>query len=160
MLGRRRDADAAADVGDRGVPAAQHAAARRVDHDSSRRAPCSSVRSPPIPEIAGFDGDTPDRRAAAQVSRAGGPSPGGSPNLGRRAYQKGLLTFVWRAEDENRDELSYDVQYRREGETAWKPLKRGLPDAILVWDTTSVPNGRYVVRSSRPTRRRTRRPRR
>ena len=25
-------------------------------------------------------------------------------------------------------------------------LKRGLTDSILVWDTTSVPNGRYVVR--------------
>ena len=36
--------------------------------------------------------------------------------------------------------------YRREGETTWKPLKRALTDAILVWDTTSVPNGRYVVR--------------
>ncbi|HEY6360656.1 MAG TPA: hypothetical protein VIX63_06105 [Vicinamibacterales bacterium] len=100
---------------------------------------------PTDPEIAGFDGDTPDRRAAAQVSPGGGPSPSGSPNLGRRTYQRGLLTFVWRAEDENRDQLSFDVQYRREGETAWKALKRGLPDAILVWDTTSVPNGRYVV---------------
>jgi hypothetical protein len=79
------------------------------------------------------------------VSPGSGPAAGGSPNLGRRTYQKGLLTFVWRAEDENRDELSYEVQYRREGETAWKPLKRELSDAILVWDTTSVPNGRYVV---------------
>ena len=101
---------------------------------------------PTDPEIAGFDGDTPDRRAAAQVSPVGGAVAGGSPNLGRRTYQKGLLTFVWRAEDENRDELSYEVQYRREGETVWKPLKRELSDAILVWDTTSVPNGRYVVR--------------
>jgi hypothetical protein len=93
------------------------------------------------PEIAGFEGETPDRRAAAQNA------PGGSnaPSLGRRTYQKGLLTFVWRAEDENRDELRYDVMYRREGETAWKPLKRGLSDAILVWDTTSVPNGRYLI---------------
>ena len=65
--------------------------------------------------------------------------------LGRRAYQKGLLTFVWRAEDENRDELIYDVLYRREGETSWKPLRRDLKDEIFVWDTTSVPNGRYVV---------------
>jgi hypothetical protein len=52
---------------------------------------------------------------------------------------------MWRAEDENRDELSYDVNYRREGETTWKALKRGLTETILVWDTTSVPNGRYVV---------------
>jgi hypothetical protein len=53
---------------------------------------------------------------------------------------------VWRAEDDNRDELSYDVQYRREGDTAWKLLKRALVDPILVWDTTSVPNGRYILR--------------
>jgi hypothetical protein len=95
------------------------------------------------PEIAGFDGDTPDRRVAAQ-QQAG--SAGGAPVLGRRGYERGLLTFMWRAEDENRDELTYEVQYRREGDTAWKSLKQGLADSILVWDTTSVPNGRYVVR--------------
>jgi sugar lactone lactonase YvrE len=94
------------------------------------------------PEIAGFDGDTPDRRAAAQLQGAAGTGP----NLGRRAYEKGLLTFIWRAEDENRDDLLYDLLYRREGETAWHTLKQGLTDAIFVWDTTSVPNGRYTVR--------------
>ena len=36
--------------------------------------------------------------------------------------------------------------YRREGETAWKALKRGLWDPIVVWDTTSVPDGTYVVK--------------
>ena len=36
--------------------------------------------------------------------------------------------------------------YRREGETTWKPLKQKLTDEIVVWDTTSVPNGRYVIR--------------
>jgi len=94
---------------------------------------------PTDPEIAGFDGELPDRRAAVQQ-----PAPG--PSLGRRTYQKGLLTFVWRADDENRDDLTYDVYYRREGETTWKVLKRTLPDQILVWDTTSVPNGTYLLR--------------
>ena len=98
---------------------------------------------PVDPEIAGFEGDTPDRRALARA-QAQGQSPGSS--LGRRSYEKGLLTFAWRADDDNRDTLSYDVLYRREGETAWKPLKRGLSDTLLVWDTTSVANGRYVVR--------------
>jgi hypothetical protein len=98
---------------------------------------------PTDPEIAGFEGDTPDRRALAQVQQQ---QSQGAPTLGRRGYEKGLLTFVWRAEDENRDQLSYDVFYRREGDTAWKPLKRGLGDPILVWDTSSVPNGRYLVR--------------
>ena len=98
---------------------------------------------PTDPEIAGFEGDTPDRRATTQAQ---GSTTNSAPNIGRRGYEKGLLTFVWRAEDDNRDELSYDVQYRREGETAWKPLKRAVTDPILVWDTTSVPNGRYILR--------------
>lgn len=93
------------------------------------------------PELAGFDGETPDRRAAVQ---AAGANTG--QGLGRRAYEKGLITFVWRAEDENRDELTYEVQYRPEGQAAWKTLRKGVTDAILVWDTSSVPDGRYVLR--------------
>ena len=93
------------------------------------------------PEIAGFDGEVPDRR---NVPQPGSGTAG--PNVGRRVYQKGLLTFTWRAQDENRDELVYDVFYRREGETTWKPLKRSVADEIVVWDTSSVPNGRYVIR--------------
>lgn len=96
-------------------------------------------------EIAGFDGDIPDRRLT-QASSSGSPSSSSGPALGRRVYQKGLMTFVWRADDDNGDELQYDVLYRREGETTWKALKRALTDAILVWDTTSVPNGTYLVR--------------
>ena len=69
-----------------------------------------------------------------------------APALGRRIYQKGLQTFVWKAEDDNDDKLQYDVLYRREGETAWKPLHRGLWDPIFVWDTTSVPDGTYFVK--------------
>jgi outer membrane protein assembly factor BamB len=95
---------------------------------------------PTDPEIAGFDGELPDRRAAPPQPANAGPA------LGRRTYQKGLLTFVWRAEDDNRDDLTYDVFYRREGDTSWKVLKRTLADQILVWDTTSVPNGSYLLR--------------
>jgi len=93
------------------------------------------------PEIAGFDGDTPDRRANPQPQNTNN-----GPSIGRRLYQKGLLTLTWRAQDDNKDDLSYDVYYRREGDTDWKPLKKGLTDEIVVWDTSSVPNGRYVVR--------------
>jgi hypothetical protein len=99
-------------------------------------------------EIAGFDGTAAERRASATASgaaAAGVTAPPGPP-LGRRIYQKGLQTFMWRAEDSNDDELRYDVFYRREGETTWKPLRRGLEEAIYVWDTTAVPNGTYVLR--------------
>ena len=71
---------------------------------------------------------------------------GRAPPLGRRTYQKGLQTFVWKGEDQNDDRLQFDIFYRREGETAWKVLKRGLWDQIVVWDTTSVPDGTYVLK--------------
>jgi len=95
------------------------------------------------PDIQGFEGEPLDRRFAAQTA---GTTLGTTPSLGRRAYQKGLLTFLWRAEDDNRDDLSYSVQYRREGDTTWQTLKQDLTEAILAWDTTSVPNGRYILR--------------
>lgn len=89
-------------------------------------------------EIAGFDGLPPDQQMAAQ--------PGGGPALGRRVYQKGLQTFAWRAEDANGDTLAYEIQYRRESETEWRPLASALAESIYVWDTSSVPNGTYTVR--------------
>lgn len=98
-------------------------------------------------EIAGFEDNTSDGRNPSQPNQSSGSSPPPSaPALGRRVYQKGLQTFVWKAEDDNDDRLQYDVSYRREGDTTWKPLKRGLWDAIVVWDTTSVPDGTYYVK--------------
>ena len=97
-------------------------------------------------EIAGFEDNTSDGRQPAQAGSAGTTTPAASPSLGRRIYQKGLQTFVWKADDQNDDRLQYDALYRREGETAWKVLKRGLWDPIVVWDTTSVPDGTYVLK--------------
>jgi hypothetical protein len=97
------------------------------------------------PELAGFDNQTtPERKNAAAA--AASPSTSTSPSLGRRTYQKGLQTLIWKADDENEDELVYDVLYRREGETAWKPLRRGISETILVWDTNTVPNGTYFIK--------------
>ena len=95
------------------------------------------------PDIAGFDEQAPDRRL---LGPSANPGLGSTSTLGRRAYQRGLQTFVWRAEDANDDELRYEILYRREGETAWKTLKKDLTEGIFVWDTTSVPNGTYIVK--------------
>ncbi len=94
-------------------------------------------------EIAGFDAEPAERRLA-NSSTAGAVA--GAPSLGRRTYQKGLQTFVWKAEDQNGDELVFDVLYRREGDMSWKLLKSGVTDSILVWDTASAPNGSYVMK--------------
>ena len=95
------------------------------------------------PDLAGFeDQSTPERKLAAQASA----QSAGSSSLGRRTYQKGLQTLQWKADDENDDDLTYDVLYRREGETAWKTLRKTVTESILVWDTTTIPNGTYFVK--------------
>jgi hypothetical protein len=98
-------------------------------------------------EIAGYDDGAPESRPQAGQS-PGGPTSGtgGAPALGRRVYQKGLQTFAWKAEDGNEDRLQFDVLYRREAETTWKALKRTLDSPILVWETSSVPDGTYMVK--------------
>jgi hypothetical protein len=94
------------------------------------------------PDLAGFDNQTtPDRKLAAAAA-----AQGSGNSLGRRGYEKGLQTLVWRADDENGDELLYEVQYRREGDQTWKVLRDNLSDTILAWDTTTVLNGTYFVR--------------
>lgn len=90
--------------------------------------------------IAGLD------EAAADARRPPGDSGPPAPPPGRRMFQKGLQTIVWRGEDADADRLSYSLQYRREGEQAWRTLRTGLSDSIFVWDTATVADGRYVLR--------------
>jgi sugar lactone lactonase YvrE len=98
------------------------------------------------PELAGFENQTTPERSLANAAMNAQQGTSGSVALGRRTYQKGLQTLIWRAHDENDDDLSFEVRYRREGETAWRALRRDLTDPILVWDTTTVPNGTYFVK--------------
>jgi hypothetical protein len=91
------------------------------------------------PELAGTEGG-PDPRTIAP----GTPTVGQA--LGRRTYQKSLQTFVWQARDADGDRLQYALSYRREGDTGWTPLKAGLTDDVFTWDTTTVPDGTYVIK--------------
>jgi hypothetical protein len=74
----------------------------------------------------------------------GGPRAGAT--AGRRLYQKGLQTFNWKAEDDNDDRLQFDVYYRAPDTTGWTLLRRNVADDLLVWDTTSVPDGLYSIK--------------
>jgi hypothetical protein len=89
--------------------------------------------------IAGLDDAIADARRP----------PGDTPlalSPGKRMYQKGLQTFTWKADDNDGDRLSFSVLYRREGDTVWRELKSTWNDSIAVWDTTSVPDGRYIIK--------------
>jgi hypothetical protein len=91
--------------------------------------------------IAGLDED------AAEARRPPGDTPP-TPAPGKRMYQRGLQTITWKGDDEDDDRLSYTLEYRRQGEPSWHPLKAGVNDSIFVWDTTAVSDGRYTVRVS------------
>lgn len=90
--------------------------------------------------IAGLDDVTADAR------KPPGDVPSSNAPVGRRMYQKGLQTIVWKADDGDGDRLSYSLMFRREGDNAWTDLRAGLNDPIFVWDTTSVADGRYIIK--------------
>ncbi len=96
-------------------------------------------------EILGLDpADAPEPRASA----AGAPrnAAASAALYGRKLYQKGIQTLSWKADDPNNDGLVYDVSYRLQNDTRFRVLRKGLTDSVLAWDTTTVPNGRYVVK--------------
>ena len=90
-----------------------------------------------------------DKRLVVQgpPDAAGNPTPVASQAIvwelavGGPAYPENPTERVHR-----RLEVGGEYQFRREGETTWKVLRSGLTDSILVWDTTTVPNGTYFVR--------------
>jgi WD40 repeat protein len=93
-------------------------------------------------EILGLD-------AGPAPERAGSPGRAAMPpatSYSRKLYQRGIQTFSWKAEDPNGDTLVYEVSYRRMNDTRWRLLRKGLTDPVLAWDTTTVPNGRYLIR--------------
>jgi len=90
--------------------------------------------------IAGLDD------LSALSRRPPGDSGPASPPPGRRMFQRGLQTLAWKAEDPDGDRLVYTLRYRLDGDTQWRVLREGLLDAIYVWDTTTVADGRYVIR--------------
>ena len=94
------------------------------------------------PPIAGLD----DRLAASAGNGNGGAQSTQQTTLGRRVQRRGLRTFVWTARDPNNDALRFDLLVRTETETSWRALRAGIEGTIYTWDTTSAPDGTYLVR--------------
>jgi hypothetical protein len=96
-------------------------------------------------EILGFEpGEAPEQRPGGQAARS--PLMGQPTAYSRKLYQRGLQTFSWKADDPNGDSLVYDVQYRAVGDKKLRTLRKGTNDSVLAWDTSTVPNGRYVIK--------------
>jgi WD40 repeat protein len=60
--------------------------------------------------------------------------------------QKGFLSALWAAHDDNDDELRFSVYFRGENETEWKLLKDKLEQKFYSWDGTAMPDGAYYLK--------------
>ncbi|HYV18553.1 MAG TPA: hypothetical protein VFC25_05950 [Verrucomicrobiae bacterium] len=76
------------------------------------------------------------------------PSPGRSEGGadGKKIYQRGMRALEWESDDPNGDTLAYDLWFRGDGESAWKPLVRGLRETSFAFESMSLPDGLYRIR--------------
>jgi hypothetical protein len=74
------------------------------------------------------------------------PHEGPAEGPGKRLFRKGYRTLTWKGTDPNGDTLRYEVEARREGGSAWFPVRKDLEDSFLSFDTTALPDGRYRFR--------------
>ena len=98
------------------------------------------------PPIAGLDGGGDGSAGTANGAGGGGSGETRQASLGRRVYRKGLRTIQWTASDPNNDLLRFDLLYRAEADVTWRALRTGVDDLLFTWDTSSAPDGSYLVR--------------
>jgi hypothetical protein len=60
--------------------------------------------------------------------------------------QKGFMSVLWNAHDDNDDDLRFAVYYRGENENEWKLLKDKLDQKFYSWDATALPDGAYYLK--------------
>jgi len=80
-------------------------------------------------------------------------NPDGSPAQGlvdvatdKKIYVRGMRALEWEVEDPNGDLLAFDLSFRAEDETVWKPLARSLREPYFAFDSMQLPDGLYRVK--------------
>lgn len=76
----------------------------------------------------------------------GSQMPGLASIAEKKIFVRGMRSLEWEAEDPNGDPLAFDLAFRGEGESGWKPLARGLREAYFAFDSSQLPDGLYHVR--------------
>ena len=108
--------------------------------------------------VASVQSNTEPRFTSIEVRRGGAPESPGPPEGVRRPRESRTpsnsnsggdstkYTASWKVEDENSDKLQFNVYYKGIDETNWKLLKKELNESSYALDTTSMSDGRYVVK--------------
>ncbi|HON67864.1 MAG TPA: hypothetical protein PLS23_15350 [Phycisphaerae bacterium] len=79
-----------------------------------------------------------------------------SANYGDESAPQPQFHYVvkWSCEDPNQDTLVYEVFYRQAGDSRWIRLAKDVKETLHIWDTRTVPDGKYelrVVADDRPS---------
>jgi len=85
-------------------------------------------------------------RAEFQVpSQRGGTTPASDEAA---AWARRYRTFTWKAADPNEDDLTFLLELRPAEGSVWNPVKKDVESSPWVWDSSTVPDGWYVLRVS------------
>ena len=72
---------------------------------------------------------------------------------GNKSKQPGIQAVRWIANDDNEDNLIYNLYFKGIDETIWKELKKDYKSNSYTWTTTQMPDGKYhlkIVVSDKP----------
>lgn len=64
----------------------------------------------------------------------------------RAALSRPVRTFSWISTDPDGDRVRHDLEYRVDGDGAWRPILEDSPEYLGSWDTSRVPDGTYRLR--------------
>ena len=121
----------------------------------------SAVSATPVLKkatVASVQSNTEPRFTLIEVRRGGAPESPGPPEGVRRPRESRTpsnsnsggdstkYTASWKVKDENSDKLQFNVYYKGIDETNWKLLKKELNETSYALDTTSMSDGRYVLK--------------
>jgi sugar lactone lactonase YvrE len=96
--------------------------------------PAPSSPLPPLPQ------------SAAQLLTDADAAEAKTPMRYQSENAHGLRTLIWKASDPNGDDLTYNVSWRKKGETDWHDLAKNMSENLLTWDTSSWSEGRYELK--------------
>ncbi len=69
-----------------------------------------------------------------------------APQPPRRVYQRGAQAFQWTSEDRNGDKLVYDIFFKENSDTIFKPLKQNVSENFVTLDGLSLADGKYTIK--------------
>jgi hypothetical protein len=90
---------------------------------------------------------SPQTLSLPALGARGAPRASSMPAPARSMVRaKGWTGVRWLAQDENDDELTFQVEIRGSGEQNWKLLRDKIDQPQYSWDSTAFPDGWYQLR--------------